>query len=63
MRTVGSGDATMYRDGKLYLIRWKRSPGEPMKFEGRDGSDVLLNRGTTWVEVTTDSRIYAGLGV
>lgn len=63
VRTVGSGDATMYRDGKLYLIRWKRSPGEPMKFEGRDGSDVLLNRGTTWVEVTTDSRIYAGLGV
>lgn len=63
VRTVGSGDATMYRDGKQYLIRWKRSPGEPMKFEGRDGADVLLNRGMTWVEVTTDSRIYAGLGV
>mgnify|MGYP001286686196 CR=1 FL=1 len=63
VRTVGSGDATMYRDGKQYLIRWKRSPGEPLKFEGRDGADVLLNRGTTRVEVTTDSRIYAGLGV
>lgn len=63
VRTVGSGDATLYRNGKLHLVRWKRSPGEPLRLEGRDGTDVVLNRGTTWITVTTDSRIYAGLGL
>jgi hypothetical protein len=63
IRTVGSGDAMVYRDGKKYIMRWQRSADEPIKFESTDGSEFLLTRGRTWIEVTTDDRIFAGLGV
>jgi len=61
LRTTGSGDAYIYRDGKKYITRWHRSPGEMMTFAGTDGVDVPLNRGKTWIEVTTDDRVFAGL--
>jgi hypothetical protein len=61
LRTTGSGQAVAYRDGKKFLIRWRRSPGEPMGFENTDGSDYVLDRGATWIEVTTDDKVFAGL--
>jgi len=61
LRTTGSGDAIAYRDGNKYILRWKRAAGEPMKFESKDGKEFLLNRGRTWIEVTTDDRVFAGL--
>lgn len=61
MRTVGSGQAIVYRNGQKYTARWLRSAGEPIRFEGTDGTDVALNRGTTWIEVTTDDLTFAGL--
>ena len=63
VRTVGSGDAIVYRDGNKYIMRWRRSADEPIKFESTDGSEFLLTRGRTWIEVTTDDRIFAGLDV
>lgn len=63
VRTVGSGDAFAYRDGKKFALRWQRAAGEPMRFEGNDGTEFLLSRGRTWIEVTTDDRIFAGLEV
>ncbi len=63
LRTVGSGEAMAYRDGKKFPIRWRRSAGEPIKFEGNDGSEFLLTRGRTWLEITTDDRIFAGLEI
>jgi hypothetical protein len=61
LRTVGSGDAIIYRNGQKYTARWRRSAGEPIRFEGIDGTDMALNRGTTWIQVTTDDLTFAGL--
>ncbi|MDP3794018.1 MAG: DUF3048 C-terminal domain-containing protein, partial [Candidatus Uhrbacteria bacterium] len=61
VRTIGSGDALAYRDGNKYTIRWRRSAGEPIKFESKDGKEFLFNRGRTWIEVTIDDRMFAGL--
>ncbi len=61
VRTTGSGDAIGYRDGNKYVLRWRRSPGEPMRFEAADGSEFLFVRGKTWIEVTTDDRIFGGI--
>ncbi len=61
VRTIGSGDALAYRDGKKFAIRWRRGVGEPLRFEGMDGAEYLLNRGRTWIEVTTDDQTFAGL--
>ena len=63
LRTTGSGDAMIYRAGKKYVARWTRAPGELMRFEGADGSEYPLSAGTTWIELTTDDRIFAGLSV
>ncbi len=62
VRTIGSGDAVIYRAGKKYVARWSRSSGEVMRFEGADGSEYLLTAGPTWIQVTTDDRVFAGLG-
>lgn len=61
VRTTGSGQAIVYRNGQKYPARWLRSSGEPIRFEGTDGTDIALNRGTTWIEVTTDDLTFAGL--
>ncbi len=61
VRTVGSGDAVLYRGGKKYSARWSRSPDELIRFEGADGSEYPLTAGTTWIQVTTDDRIFGGL--
>lgn len=61
VRTVGSGEALLYRNGQKHEIRWRRSAHESMRFEGIDGTDVLLNRGVTWIQVITDDKIFAGV--
>jgi len=61
VRTTGSGEAIAYRDGDKFSIRWRRSPGEPIRFETVDGIEFLLRPGKTWIQVTTDDKIFAGL--
>jgi len=61
VRTLGSGEALIYRDGNRYAARWRRSQQEPMHFESTDGSEILLTRGRTWIQVTTDDLMFAGL--
>lgn len=63
MRTTGSGEAVIYRDGKKIIGRWRRSANEVMSFVGTDGADLELRAGSTWIQVTTDDRIFAGLDV
>lgn len=60
LRTTGSGDAFLYRDGNRYSVQWRRSPNEPLRLESIDGNDIELNRGTTWIEVVTDSVAFSG---
>ncbi len=62
VRTTGNGEAVAYRDGKKFVLRWRRSAGEPMRFESADGTDFIFTRGRTWIEVTTDDATFAGLG-
>jgi hypothetical protein len=62
VRTTGNGDAVGYRDGKKFILRWRRSAGEPIRFEGTDGSEFVFTRGRTWIEVTTDNAIFGGVG-
>jgi len=59
IRTTGRGKATLYRDGGHFDVTWVRVAGENLRFEGTDGTDVLFDRGTTWVEVTIDPSVYA----
>ncbi len=61
LRTTGGGDAILYRGGKKYIARWSRSQNEPIRFEGADGTQYPLTAGTTWIQVTTDDRIFGGL--
>ncbi len=61
LRTTGSGDAMAYRDGNKFSLRWRRTPGEPIRFETVDGIEYLLRPGVTWIEVTTDDMMFAGL--
>lgn len=61
VRTVGSGDALIYRNGQKYITRWRRSPSEGIRFEGIDGADAAVNRGTTWIEVMTEEAMFTAL--
>lgn len=61
LRTTGSGEAVIYRDGQKYIGRWRRSAGETIRFVGTDGSDMVLRAGPTWIQVTTDDLTFSGL--
>lgn len=58
IRTTGRGEAVLYRDGKDSKIVWRRTAGENFRFEGLDGTDVMFNRGTTWIQVTLNSGTF-----
>jgi hypothetical protein len=62
LKTTSGGDAVAYRDGKKFALRWSRAQGEPLRFEGTDGTEFLLARGKTWIEVAIDDKIFAGSG-
>lgn len=62
VRTTGSGEAVAYRDGKRFVLRWRRSAGEPIRFESTDGTEFIFTRGRTWIEVTTSDPIFGGIG-
>lgn len=61
VRTTGSGEALAYRDGNKYPLRWRRSPGEPIRLEAEGGIEFLLRPGKTWIQVTTDDVSFAGV--
>lgn len=62
VRTTGSGEAVAYRDGKRFVLRWRRSAGEPIRFESTDGTEFIFTRGRTWIQVTTSDPIFGGVG-
>jgi hypothetical protein len=53
IRTTGSGQAILYRNGFKQDVRWSRTPGENIRIETTDGRGVPMARGTTWIEVVT----------
>jgi len=60
------GDANLFRDGKMYKIRWSTIAGEyeqktglrrPMHFDNLDGTPAALKPGHTWV-IILDTQSY-----
>lgn len=48
--TIGSGKATIFRDGTVIEGRWhKKSTDDQITFTTPDGKDIPLNRGQTWI--------------
>lgn len=48
--TTGKGDVVIYRDGRKLSGTWRRpGPTKPMHFVDREGKDIPLERGRTWV--------------
>ncbi len=61
LRTTGGGQAIAYRDGNKYPLRWSRAPGEQIRIESNDGTEFIFDRGQTWIEVTTNDLVFAGV--
>ncbi|MBT9146191.1 MAG: hypothetical protein DDT42_02073 [candidate division WS2 bacterium] len=51
IRTIGTGSAIFYLDGKKTAGTWRRDVGKPIKFYNSDGEDLKVNAGTTWIQV------------
>lgn len=52
VRLVGEGDAFIFRDGRVYPVRWKRtSESQVMTLVTKDGRLFPFKPGTTWYEV------------
>jgi hypothetical protein len=52
VRTVGSGDAAIYQDGRRATARWnKRSPTDTLTFTDASGKPLALTPGPIWVLV------------
>ncbi len=51
VRTIGEGEAVIFRDGEAIQGTWKKpSPSERLRFYDSKG-EVVMNAGTTWIEV------------
>ncbi|HEV3474921.1 MAG TPA: DUF3048 domain-containing protein [Actinomycetota bacterium] len=49
---VGAGDALVFRDGRLFQGRWERDSEEDVtRLVDRQGNEIPLKPGTTWVEL------------
>ena len=56
IKTIGEGDAMIFRDGDLVEGKWKKpSQSERVRFYDKDNQEILWNSGQTWIEVV-DSR-------
>lgn len=47
----GSGNALIFRDGKLIEGLWEKTPGQFTKFTDKKGNTIPLVEGPTWIEV------------
>lgn len=54
---TGSGRAVLFRDGRAIAGRWMReSVDDPVRFETRSGDALVLQAGTTWIELVPDQK-------
>ncbi len=53
-QVVGTGKGILFQDGKAITITWsKTTPIARTKFMD-NGSEIMLNRGQTWIELVPD---------
>jgi hypothetical protein len=62
LATEGSGQATIYQDGKAISGTWNKSGVDgPLRWLDTHGNQIPLNKGNTWVEVVpTGNQVTAG---
>ena len=54
---TGSGRAVLFRDGRAIKGRWERdSVDEPVRFVTKDGEDMVLAEGNTWIELVPSDK-------
>lgn len=56
---VGTGDAVVFRDGRVYEGRWRKATADSyFEWVGSDGQSLALHPGSTWIElVPEDGRL------
>ena len=56
VRTIGSGTAYVFQDGKETEAVWKKpSVTERLRFFTKDGTEMEMNPGITWIEILGDA--------
>ena len=51
--TTGSGSAVVHRDGRAIVATWSRpTPYDAFSFRMADGSEIPIDTGTTWLELS-----------
>lgn len=56
LQTTGEGPAVFALDGQTYRGTWRKaSPAGRTRFYDASGTELRLNRGTTWIEVVSDN--------
>ena len=54
---TGSGRAVLFRDGVAIKGRWERDGvDEPVRFVTKDGEDMVLAEGNTWIELVPSDK-------
>lgn len=54
---TGTGRAVLFRDGRAIVGRWKReSIEDAVQFVTKDGDEMVLHPGTTWIELVPDDK-------
>lgn len=61
LRTTGSGQAVLFRDGQRHELTWRRKAGEWLTFETLDGAEVFFEPGVTWLSLVTSVEMYPTL--
>lgn len=55
IRTTGEGKAWVLQDGVTIEATWKKSSAsERLAFYDKDGNEIVMNAGNTWIEVAQD---------
>lgn len=55
IRTMGDGEATIFRDGEAVAARWKKDNLKSrLKFYDSNGDEILFNTGPTWIEIVAE---------
>ena len=54
---VGSGDALVFRDGRVFEATWSRKAAtDRVVYTGSDGEEIALAEGTTWVALLPNNK-------
>ncbi len=57
MKNIGTGEATVFRDGQVIQGTWKKDSGQARtEFLDADGQPIPLDRGSTWISVIPTDR-------